>query len=361
MKQLHFLALLLFILSNFSNDVKSQDANFTQFFNNPVYFNPATAGIENGMNIRTAYRKLWPSIGNGFNSYMVSVDIAEPAVNGGLGLIIQSGNEGVRNIRENSIGAMYSYRLPVIRRKFYIQMGLQASAVSKHIKQNGYVFSDQLDPIYGDIYTSGYHGVNHERVFYPDFNAGIAGKFNVGKFNNGKARTTHVIGFSAAHITRPDESFIATASARRPVKFVAHYNSVIPLRWGYMNKKKVSLAPGVVYENQAMFETLSMGLNFMLDPVYLGIWSRSRTVIKTGDNYNAAVVMGGVKTSVSQDIELNVGYSYDITISKLAKATTGAHEISVSFAFDTRTLFPSQKRSLKDKIQGTTNCYNMLF
>ena len=362
MKQVYLIALLLlFIFSNFSNELKSQDANYTQFYNNPVYFNPATAGIEDGMNIRTSYRKLWPSIGDGFNSYMLSVDIAEPAVGGGLGLIMHSGDEGAGKIRENSFGAMYSYRMPVIKRKFYIQMGLQASAVSKRLKQDGYVFSDQLDPIYGDVYTSDYHGVSNDRVLYPDFNAGIAGKFNIGEFNNGNPRTTHIVGFSASHITRPDESFIGVESSRKPVKIVAHYNSVIPLRWGYTNEKKLSLAPGIVYENQAVFETFSMGLNFMLDPVYFGLWSRSRKVIESGDNYNAAIVLLGIKTSINPELELDIGYSYDITVSKLSKATAGAHEITLSMAFDTQTLFPSKNRSLKDKIEGTEDCYNMLF
>ena len=48
-------------------------------------------------------------------------------------------------------------------------------------------------------------------------------------------------------------------------------------------------------------------------------------------NRDAFTVLVGIKTR-----SMNIGYSYDFTISKLITSTGGAHEISMSYAFRTK-------------------------
>lgn len=337
--------------------LKAQDANYTQFYNNPVYYNPANAGLEDGMAIRTSYRKLWPGVGGDFRNCMITVDLAEPAVSGGLGFMLHSGEEGGGNIRENVAGLMYSYRLPVIKRKFYLQMGLQAAAVHKKLNQDGLVFSDQLDPLYGDIYSTSYTPANNESVIYPDFATGITARFNLGEYNNGKARTTNVVGLSFAHITRPDESFMGLES-KKPIKVVAHAHSIIPLTSEFRNSRRIALSPALIYENQNAFETFSAGLNFLIDPIYAGVWFRNRNVKLSGKNFDAALLVVGVKKELNRNLILNVGYSYDITISRLASATAGSHEVTVSLLFDDVQLFGQRRPSLRSRAAGARDCYH---
>lgn len=335
-----------------------QDANYTQFYNNPVYYNPANAALGDGMNIHTSYRKLWPGIDEGFRNCMITFDIAEPSLNGGLGFIVHSGDEGAGKIRENAVGAMYSYRLPVIKRKFYLQMGLQATAVEKRLNEEGLVFSDQLDPLYGNVYQTSFQGVNNERVIYPDFATGITGRFNIGEFANGKARTTNIVGVSFSHITRPDESFLGLDS-KKPVKIVAHASSVIPLNSQFRsNQRKISVSPGLLYENQDMFETFTFGFNFLIDPIYAGVWFRNRNIKLSADNYDAVMLLVGVKHELNRNLKMNFGYSYDVTTSKLASATAGSHEITISLSFKDLTLFGNRTPTLRQRATGARECYH---
>ncbi|MFO8088051.1 MAG: PorP/SprF family type IX secretion system membrane protein [Bacteroidales bacterium] len=335
---------------------KAQDANFTQFYNNPIYYNPANAGITDGLEIRTAYRKLWPGIGGGFRNMTLSADVAEPAINGGIGLIVHSGDEGGQ-VRESMAGLMYSYRLHLIRNKFYLQMGLQATAVEKRIHEDGLIFSDQLDPLHGNVYPTSFQGANYDQVVYPDFATGIAARFNIGEYATGHARTTHIVGLAFAHITQPDESFVGLES-RRPLKTVVHAQSVIPLNAHYRrNDPKRALAPGIIYERQDMFQTVSTGLNIMLEPIYAGAWYRSNYLVAENVNINAFVLLIGLTKELSPELKMNLGYSYDITTSKLSNATAGAHEITLSFSFNDYSFFRKYSPSLKRRNLGAKNCY----
>ncbi len=358
MSKLRTLIVICFIL--LTSGLVAQDANYTQFYNNPVYYNPANAGLEDGMQIHTAYRKLWPKIGGDFRNCMITLDVAEPNINGGLGLLVHSGESGGGQMRENMVGAMYSYRMPVIKRKFYLQMGLQAAAVEKRLNEDGLVFSDQLDPLYGEIYPTAYHNANNERIIYPDFAAGIVGRFNIGEFANGQARTTNVVGVSFSHITRPNESFTGLES-RKPMKVVAHAHSVIPLVDDFRKDRKIALSPAFIYENQEMFETFSAGLNFMIDPVYAGVWMRNRNVKMMSENYDAVMLLFGIKTKLDRNVYLNIGYSYDITVSKLATATAGSHEVTISLSFEDFSLFPNRRPSLRSRAASARKCYNDFF
>jgi hypothetical protein len=65
-----------------------------------------------------------------------------------------------------------------------------------------------------------------------------------------------------------------------------------------------------------------------------GVWFRQS--VGSPANPDAFIVLVGFQTSV-----VKIGYSYDITVSKLSSATAGAHEVSFSMQFDCR---PKKKR-----------------
>lgn len=341
---------LLIVIIGIPGIVNGQDANYTQFYNNPVYYNPANAALEDGLHLRTSYRKLWPQMAGDFRNSMLTMDVAEPALNGGIGFIIHSGEEGMGTVRENSFAAMYSYRLPVIPEDFYLQLGLQAAAVEKHIHDDDLVFSDQLDPVLGDVYPTNYKSSAKERVIYPDFSTGITSRFNLGRFPDGSKRSTTIAGVSFSHITRPNESFYGD-NGRKPVKIVAHLHSEIYLVSQYKSQETIALAPGMVYENQEVFETFSTGLNLILDPIYAGFWMRNKNVKMQSENYDSVMMLFGIKTNLRKDVRLNIGYSYDIIVSELGPSTAGSHEITMSLGFDNVSLFRKHPPSVEKNNQ----------
>jgi len=48
-------------------------------------------------------------------------------------------------------------------------------------------------------------------------------------------------------------------------------------------------------------------------------------------NRDAFTVLAGIKTR-----NMNIGYSYDFTISRLITSTGGSHEVSISYTFKTK-------------------------
>ncbi len=81
MKQIHFkFFLLAAILTAHSSWLIAQDIHFSQFFEAPLYRNPALAGIVNGdVRVQTVYRSQWNSITNAYKTTSVNAEYKMPA------------------------------------------------------------------------------------------------------------------------------------------------------------------------------------------------------------------------------------------------------------------------------------------
>ena len=170
---------LFFALLLIHADVFGQDPNFSQFFHNPIYYNPANVALDNGLRVRGNVRNQWGPIPGRFNTGCFSMDAA--GINKtGLGIIALSNNEGEGRLRTMQAGLMYSYR-PVETKNFRLQAGFGASFVQKRIDWSRFVFSDQLDEVFGNVSATSFIPPGTDRVVYPDFNAGVSARFNSGK------------------------------------------------------------------------------------------------------------------------------------------------------------------------------------
>jgi type IX secretion system PorP/SprF family membrane protein len=250
---------------------------------------------------------------------------------------------------------MYSYRLIVIPRMFDIHFGVDAAYMSKQIRDwDAFVFSDQLHPIYGNINPSNVSRPERLKVEMPDFNAGMIARFNFlpGK---GKAKTRKVIGntlgFAAHHVTSPNES-LTGQTEKLPVKFVAHYSMMYPV-----TKRKVKypvyISPNLMYEYQKNLSTMNFGIYAMREPFMLGMWYRSEMRFDLYQ-YDAVMFNIGMRGEDKRKTFMyQIGYSYDLTISNLAGATSGSHEIAVTMEFRAR-----NKAKSKNARNRARNCYN---
>ena len=86
MKQIVFV-LVLFL----SGVAKGQDPNFSQYFSNPIYLNPAFAGYDASPTFRSIYRNQWPNISGNFQTANVSYDQQLGNLHG-VGIIYQYDN-----------------------------------------------------------------------------------------------------------------------------------------------------------------------------------------------------------------------------------------------------------------------------
>lgn len=322
----------------------AQDPNYSQFYSNPIYYNPSFAGISTGIRVCANYRNLWPKIQGDFNTFNFSVDVEESNVSGGLGIIAHRSSEGDGTITSTTIGAAYSYRLIVNPRNLFFQLGLMGAYAEKSLNQDNLVFSDQLDPINGNVYPTKYQNSGKLNVSYPDFSAGVLTRFNSGKVLRGKPGMTTTIGLAFHHISQPNQSFIGMDS-KLPIRTVFHANSLIPVRYDNY-RKEFLLTPAIIYENQSPMETFTIGTNFVVNPIYAGIWLRNRNFEFSGEKYDAIIMTIGLNALTNRsESHFNLCYSYDLTISKLSSASGGTHEVSLKMQFENFKLMKSRKYS----------------
>src|ERR1700752_2062983 len=86
----------------------AQDHMYSQFFNSPVYLNPALNGqFQGDLRMNLIYRNQFTSVPGGFNYITASIDYNIPQFGGGIGLIFTRGNEGAAGLVKNNIAGVY--------------------------------------------------------------------------------------------------------------------------------------------------------------------------------------------------------------------------------------------------------------
>jgi type IX secretion system PorP/SprF family membrane protein len=312
-KRFRLIFVLLSVLVAVS-ELRAQDPEFTQFYANPLYLNPAFAGTNRCPRLVMNYRNQWPSLTGNFVTTSASYDQYVNTIQGGLGLIVMNDRAAQGTLNTTTLSGMYSYQQP-ISRKFSIKAGLQASYFQKTLDWSKLTFGDMIDPRKGFIYQT--NDVQRGgQVKAIDFSAGILGFSE--KFYGGLA---------VHHLNEPNESLILGTS-RLPMKYTVHAGAVIPIE----KKSKdndARLSPNVLYRRQGEFQQLNLGMYVSKGPLVAGLWFRG---LLFGQTYrDAFIATVGIQTDV-----VRFGYSYDITISELTPSTGGSHEVSLGIYFECR-------------------------
>jgi len=308
------LLLGLFLMAGVSS---AQDPQFSQFYNAPLYLNPAFTGNTIQGRVGINYRKQWPGISGAFTSYTLFYDHNLAKIQSGVGLMFVKDQAGSVGLRFTKIAGLYSYKLAVTR-KFFVNAGIRASYANYTMDFSKLEFGDQFlrdNPIFS-VETFAV-----EDVSYFDLSTGLiayGGRF--------------WIGMAIDHLTRPKYSFMGY-DAHLPIKYSIHGGYILPLKKTQKGNTVSNLMIAANYKAQGKWDQFDIGAYFKINAYVLGVWYRGIPWLKAykrGYSNNDAVILSvGYKL---QDY-LNIGYSYDITISKLGLATKGAHEISIIYEF----------------------------
>ncbi|MGK7396036.1 MAG: PorP/SprF family type IX secretion system membrane protein [Candidatus Cyclobacteriaceae bacterium M3_2C_046] len=306
------------------NLAQAQDPQFSQFYAAPLYLNPAFAGSSGLARVGLNYRNQWPSLDANFVTYSAYFDYFFEDYNSGVGVLLLSDREGLAGLQSHSIGLQYSYQL---RLTDYLTFrpGFQAAAVIRDINFNDLVFGSQIDPTRGFDPTlpSNEAGFNNS-LFFMDLAAG--GLFYSKAFWFGGA---------VHHLTEPNQSFSEDGESPLPMKVSFHggYRFPLPMErnTSFLGTiREVSLTPTFQYKYQGQFDQLDVGLYFTYEPLVVGAWYRGIPfkTLEGFPNNESAIFLVGLSTN-----NLNIGYSFDYTVSELGIASGGAHELSLRYEF----------------------------
>ena len=282
-----------------------QDPEFTQFYSNPLYLNPAFAGSKVCPRVAINHRNQWANLSGSFVTTSASYDQMVPSISGGLGLLVMTDN-AAKTMKTTRVSGMYSYNQAVTR-KFSVNLGVEASFFQKSIDWDKLTFGDMIDDRRGFVYPT-----NDIRRDAPksgvDFSAGAIGYTE-----------NFFFGFAAHHLTEPEETLI-NGGSKLPMKLTGHAGAIIPIgSGGKYTTSDASVSPNILFRQQGTFTQLNMGVYIKKGPLTGGIWYR---------NQDAFIASLGIETDF-----FKIGYSYDVTVSKLSLASGGSHELSLGINF----------------------------
>lgn len=312
LKKTIYLMLGCGLLTLLSLEGKAQDYTYSQFYANPLYLNPAMAGIEYCPRIVLNYRSQWASLPGSLVSYSASYDQYSDFLHGGLGLQVNYDQSGEAAISHASVNGIYAYQV-VVSNAVTAQLAVQAGYRQRGLNRSDIVLPSQVDGNSGsatalDNVTEQVHTVD----FATGFLVGIDEKYFVGG--------------AVHHLSQPDMSLISGAEDILNMKITVHAGANLnqDKKRGRYNQREIGVSPNILYQQQGDFRHLNIGSYFTLDPISAGIWYRN-----TFQNTDAIIVSLGF-----QNQNLRIGYSYDYTVSKLSNASGGSHEVSAAWIFD---------------------------
>jgi type IX secretion system PorP/SprF family membrane protein len=325
-----------------TGQLSAQDPIFTQFYNNPLYYNPATVGLSPGMRMRFNYRDQWPSLPVDFKTYDFSMDIAERNIpgSGGLGIIALSDKAGTGMMKTSILGLATSVRVP-LQENMVAQVGIMTSFVQKMINWDELVFTDQLNARYGNINPTAFETPDKSKVTYPDF--AVGGVYRFTEVGMSFANIQGTLGAAMHHVFRPNESFLGLSSPL-PRKLVIHGDLVFEIDQSTgnfynrsRNPKTFKFNPGFNLEKQGDFSTYSIGVNILKSSIYSGVWFRNQTFdfVQSNDLMLAL----GLYLPFNKDSRIKLMYTYDFILTDLRPAAGASHELTIAFEFDEFNLF----------------------
>ena len=282
------------------------DAQYTQYFELPNYYNPAIIGTTDFVKIRGGARMQWVGIENAPQSFVLAADMPFKFLNQrfGVGLVMQQESLG---LYENmSLGAQLGYKFKLLKGEFTV--GAQVGLLNNKFKGTEVFIPDNDD----------YHQSTDDAIPTTDL---VGNAFDMGV---GISYTHKYFwaGLSCTHLLSPTVTLDAESGeggneknyefkAGRTLYFMAGSNipikntlfEVIP---SMLVKSDLTFITGEITGRVRYNKFLSAGIGYRYD--------------------DAIMAMVGAEFK-----NFYLGYSYDYHTSAISRASSGSHEIILGY------------------------------
>ncbi len=311
MKHMYNMAMLCLIGTLLSTKIFAQDPEFTQFYANPLYLNPALAGNKICTRVGVNYRAQWPNIHGTYNTTGFYIDKLVHQVKGGIGLVAMHDRAGKGTLNTTGVGLIYAPHIKITRDITWTT-ALQVGYWQKSLNAENLNFGDEIDPRRGYIFNT-QEQLQSQAVGNFDLSAGTV-----------LTMKHFFVGGAVHHILEPNESFLE-GNSPLPRKYTVHAGGIIRTSKSHDGDSYIS--PNIMYRQQGDFQQFNLGVYLKRESIVGGLWYRGN---------DAFIVLLGLEKE-----RMRIGYSYDVTVSRLTNASAGAHEISLGYQFSCK--MPSKK------------------
>lgn len=319
------LQVVLFLFGIGTLSLNAQDIHFSQFYLSPLNLNPAMTGVMN-CNIRftSNYRNQWASVlrDNAFNTYSFSYDQKFNAGRYdyfGIGGTFWGDRAGEANFstQTGKLSFSYSKRMGGTKKQAqYLVAGAEIGGAQRSIDFLNLRWGTQHDGAggYDPTLSSQETSFDRDNFLFADMGAGLLWFMVFDEFSNFYA------GGSFHHLNRANQSFSSTGEELLYSRWTVHAGGEFRLN------PKFGLTPGVIVMSQGPSFQINAGTGAKFffgnreapQAFHMGLWTR------IANDAEASLLSDAVIVSTRFDVNnISLGFSYDINISPLNRATNG--------------------------------------
>ncbi len=312
--------LLVFILNSSLIHLHGQDLNFSQYFNNPIFVNPANTGFNPDMDYRIGgnYRNQWASTSSPYKTMGIWADsklLANRFENGwmGIGGGIMKDVAGAGVLSSTSVNLSLAYH-QMLGYKSLLSAGFSAGIVSKRIDFSKLTFDNQWNGNFFELTIPSNEPFAFSQAAYLDLSMGLNYSFFASEnaYFNG--------GISISHLNRPKETFFNTSvtDSRINMRYTLFANASIKVQNVWI------INPNIYYSSIGTTNEIVLGMNANRDlsgdgakQLIFGLYYRKNDAIIPVVGYQI------------NDIKITVNYDASTSSVSSGNAVRGAYEISI--------------------------------
>ncbi len=342
--------------------VHAQDLHFSQFNENPSLINPALTGASSVFRASVIYRDQWRAVTVPYKTYGLSLETRFKAsswkqvggksmtfskrsmsnLTGGLSVYSDKAGDGNMGSTQLSLSLASFVKIGL---NSSISVGLQGSVVQRSLDFTKLVFSNQYNGTGYDASLMSGENKGMQSFIYPDFAGGICWNFATqDKMISSNKQKKISIGASLYHINQPKQLFLAGSGDKLHMKIVFHGDFL----FGIPNTN-IAIAPSYLLQIQGITKEFIIGTKVKYyikeDSKYTGIIQRTSVDLGIYYRNQDALI---VSFMFDKRQKIAIGFSYDLNISSLAKASKLSGGPEIVLRFNTSNPYLYQKKAKLD-------------
>lgn len=300
----------------------AQDIHFSQFNFSQLNQNPANTNLFDGdYRFVANYKNQWPSVPVRFNTFSVSAEMNFATLSNndriGGGLLFYFDRAGDSKFQALNTSFAFSYIKSLDKNlHHFLSGGFQLGLMHRSFSFDKLYFDNQWN---GDVYDPTIaidESFARTRYSFFDMGTGLAYRWQKND------RTNVTVGFSAMHLTQPNQSFYNNNSVKLNPRFTAHTRAQVKVA------RRLDVVPELMFQTQDAKHETVYGAH---TKYYLPIGGAHTIALNTG-LYGRSAEAGWLFAGMDYD-NLQVNLSYDVNFSKLRAASryNGGFEVSVIY------------------------------
>ena len=314
----------------------AQDPVFSQFYNSPVYLNPALVGEEEFVFFNFAYRSQWGSLQFPYNTQQASLIVPYFADKhdkssgqaGGIGVSLYADQAGQGyNLKSYGGNVSFAYNVKLSRaNNNKLSLAIQTGFIRKDIDKNDLQWGEQYNPYIGfdnTVVPSNLDQIQNKSLL--DITTGAFWRYQAN--DDAKLIRGVYAGFVAAHLNHPDESVLDGQTNRLPVLYKLHGGIIFAL------SDKTSISANFLSQQQDQVNQTNFGSFVSYKLPFAASGQLHSFIGRVGVWYRVQDSAIASAELLTNNFQLGFSYDWNVTSLRYNNRGAGSFEISVGYRF----------------------------